>query len=97
MKTVLIIILRSCETVSRKLCINREYKSESSQFSHTFIVVARTMKFLEVVTPPYIYQYPRKGISHINIYNNYYPGGAGGSPTPSDPTVRYFYLFHRFG
>ena len=42
--------------MARKLCINREYKIRISQFSYPIIFVARTMKFLEVVTPQYIYQ-----------------------------------------
>ena len=42
--------------MSRKPCINREDNSKSSQFSYTVIVIVRTMKLLEVVTLPYIYQ-----------------------------------------
>ena len=42
-KTVLRIFLRTCETVSRKPCINRESKSRSSQFSYAVIVVTRTL------------------------------------------------------
>ena len=34
LKTVLRIFLRTCKTVSRKLCINREDKSKTSQFSY---------------------------------------------------------------
>ena len=56
-KTVLKNVLRTCKTVSIKLCIHREDKSKSVQFSYTDIVVARTMKFLSVVTPPSISQY----------------------------------------
>ena len=56
LKNVLIISRLTCKIVSRKKCIHREYESKSSQFSYTFIVVARTMKFLAVVTPPYIYR-----------------------------------------
>ena len=40
----------------RKICINRECKRKNSQFSYKVIVVAKIMKFLEVVTPPSIYQ-----------------------------------------
>ena len=55
LKTVLRIFLRKFKTVSRKSCINRSYKSKSSQFSYTVIVVARTMKYLSVVTSLSIY------------------------------------------
>ena len=41
--------------MSIKQCINREDKTERSLFSYTDIVVTRTMNFLEVVTPPSIY------------------------------------------
>ena len=55
MKTVLNIVLRACKTVSIRPCISREYKIKISKFSYTVIVVAITLKFLAVVTPPYIY------------------------------------------
>ena len=42
--------------MSRKPYVNGEYKSKISQFSYPFIFVAITVKVLEVVTPPYIYQ-----------------------------------------
>ena len=54
-KTFLRFFLITCKTVSRKLRINREAKSKTSQFSYSVTVVKRTMKFLAVVTPPYIY------------------------------------------
>ena len=56
LKTVLNFFLRTRKTVSRKPCINRDNKSKISQFICTVIVVTRTMKFLGVVTPQYIYQ-----------------------------------------
>ena len=56
-ETVMRIVLRTCKTVSIKPCINREYNSKISYFSYIVIVVSRIMKFLEVVTPPYIDQY----------------------------------------
>ena len=55
LKTVLAIFLKTCKTVSIKPCINREDKSNSSQFSYTDIFLTKTMKFLEVLTPPSIY------------------------------------------
>ena len=55
LKTFLIIFLRTCKTVSRKICINREDKSKSSQFSYIDIVVTIKMKFLAVVTLPSIH------------------------------------------
>ena len=48
LKNVLIIVLRTCETVPRKPCINREYNIKISQSSYTAIFVAITMKLLEV-------------------------------------------------
>ena len=56
LKTFLIIVMRTCKTLSRKPCINREDKSKRSQLSYTYIVVTITMKFLEFVIPAYIYQ-----------------------------------------
>ena len=44
------------KTVSRQPCVNRESKIRMSQFSYTVIVVPIKMKFLEIVTPPSIYQ-----------------------------------------
>ena len=44
-----------CKKLSRKLCINREDKGKISQFSYKSIVITRTTKFLEVLTPSYIY------------------------------------------
>ena len=55
LKTVLRMVLRTCKTVSIRQCINREAKSKSSQFSYSVAVYERTMKFLVVVTSPYIY------------------------------------------
>ena len=54
LKTVLIIVLRACKTVSIKPCINREDKSTISPISYVAIFVTSTVKFLVVVTPPYI-------------------------------------------
>ena len=56
LKTVLIIVLMTFKTVSIKQCINIEDKSKISQFSYTVIVVSLTIKFLAVVTLPYIYK-----------------------------------------
>ena len=42
--------------MSRKKCINIEDNIKSSKFIYTVIVVARTIKLLEFVTPPSIYQ-----------------------------------------
>ena len=56
LKIVIVIVLITCKKVSRKIFINRESKSKSSQFSYSVTVVERTMKFLAVVTPPYVYQ-----------------------------------------
>ena len=53
-ETVLIIVLRTRKTVLRKLWINREDKSKSSQFIFTAIVVTRTMNYAVVVILPYI-------------------------------------------
>ena len=47
------------KTVSRNPSINREEKSKISKFSYTVFVVARTMKFPDVVIPPSIYQFSR--------------------------------------
>ena len=55
LKTVLIIFLRTCKTVSRKPYINIEINSRISKFSYKFIVVKRKIKLLAVVTPPDIY------------------------------------------
>ena len=55
LETVLSIFLRTCKTVSRKLFINSQDRSKISQFIYTFIVVTRTMKLLEFVTPPSIF------------------------------------------
>ena len=52
--TVPIIVLIKCKTVSRKPCINREDKSERSQFIFTDILVTRTTYFVVVVAPPSI-------------------------------------------
>ena len=60
LKTVLMVVLIICKTVSIKPYINREDQSEISQFSYTTIVVTITMQFLTVVTPPSIYQYLTK-------------------------------------
>ena len=57
LEKILRIFLRTCKTVLRKPCINREDKSECSQFNYTVIVLTRTMKFLSVVTPPSVYQF----------------------------------------
>ena len=55
--------------MSRKPYVNGEYKSKSSKFSYPFIFVAITMTFLEVVTPPNIYQtdYISKQISVASL------------------------------
>ena len=55
LKTVLVIFLKTCKTMSIKPCINRQDKSYRSQFVYTDIVVTRLMKLPEVVTPSYIY------------------------------------------
>ena len=55
LKTVLIIFLRTCKTVSRKSCIKIEDKNKISEFSYTVIVVEITMKFLVFIIPPSIY------------------------------------------
>ena len=55
LKTILRIVLVTCKTVSRKPCINIEYKRNISKFSYTYIVVIIKMKFLAIVTPPSIY------------------------------------------
>ena len=49
------IFLRTCKTVSRKPCMNREDKSKITHFSYTFILIKVTTKLPEVVIPPYIY------------------------------------------
>ena len=54
LKYVRSIFMRICKSLSRKPCINRAYTSKSSYFSYTYIVVTRTIKFLSVITPPYI-------------------------------------------
>ena len=56
LKNVLRMFLRTYKTVSIKPCKNREDKSKISQFSYTVIFVTIPTKFLEVVTPPSIYQ-----------------------------------------
>ena len=38
-KTVLRMFLRTCRTVSRKPCINREANIKSSQFSYIVVVI----------------------------------------------------------
>ena len=68
LKTVLIIVLGTCKTVSRKPCINREDKSMSSKFSYASIVLTRKMKLLEFVMPPYIYQYYFLKILFLNVH-----------------------------
>ena len=56
LKTFLRIMMRTtCKTVSIEPCINIEEKIKISQFIYTDIFVTRTMKFLAVVTTPYIY------------------------------------------
>ena len=55
LKTFLRMFLKTCKTVSIKLCINREGKINISQFSYTFIVVTITTKSLVVVSPPNIF------------------------------------------
>ena len=55
LKTILIIVLRTCKTVSRKPYINRQDNSKISQFSYSVTVVSITIKLLEVVAPPSIY------------------------------------------
>ena len=47
--------MRTCKTVSRKPCINREAKSRKSQLSYSVTVVETTMKLLAVVKPPSSY------------------------------------------
>ena len=54
LKTVLRMVMRTYKTVSIKPCINREDKSTISPISYVAIFVTRTVKFLVVVTPPYI-------------------------------------------
>ena len=65
LRTVLIIVLRTCITVSRKPCINREDNIKISQFSYKAIVVTRTMSLLVFVTPQYIYQFERKNMGGV--------------------------------
>ena len=55
LKIVLLFVLRTCKTVSRNTCMNIEDMSNISQLSYISVVVTRTMKFLSVVTPTYIY------------------------------------------
>ena len=55
LKTFIRIVLRTCKTVPRKPCINREANIKSSQFIYSVTVVERTTEFLAVVTPPSIY------------------------------------------
>ena len=54
-ETVLIIVMRTYKTVLIKPCINRKDKSTISPFSYAGFSVKRTVNFLVVVTPPYIY------------------------------------------
>ena len=51
LKTVPIIVMRTCTTLSMNSHINREYNRRISQFSYTDIFVTITVKFLSVVTP----------------------------------------------
>ena len=55
MNTTLKTVLRTCEKVSIKPCMNREDNIKISQSIYSIIVVARAMKFLSAVTPTYIY------------------------------------------
>ena len=55
LQTVLRTILRTCKTVLKNPCIIREDKNNISKFIYTDIVVTRTTRFLEVVTPKSIY------------------------------------------
>ena len=55
LKNVLIIFGSACITVSRKPCLSIEVKRKSSKFSYSVAFVERTLKFLSVLTPPFIY------------------------------------------
>ena len=81
LKTVLIIFMRTCKTVSIKPYTNREDGSEISQFSYTDIVVTITMKFLEVLTPPSIYRIEAHDRDHPTV-NDDKSSGGGRTLTP---------------
>ena len=55
LKPVLVIVLRTCKTVSRKLCINREDSRKISQFSYTVIVVEISIKFIAALSSSFIH------------------------------------------
>ena len=67
LKFFLRMFLRTCETVSVKLCINREDKIMSSKFIYTVIFVTRKTNFLDVATPTSIYN----GCSTWNTFWKY--------------------------
>ena len=69
LKTFLRIVLITCKTIPVKQCTNREDNTKISKFSSTIVVVARTMKVLAVVTPPYIYQNINKYKEHLIMDN----------------------------
>ena len=56
LKTVIIIVLIICKSVSGKPCINRKYNIDSSLSSYSVTIVEWKMNFLAVVTPPSIYR-----------------------------------------
>ena len=59
-RAVQIIVKRIFIIVSRKTCVNIEYKIKISKFSYSGTYVERTMKFLGVVTRLSSYQMPKE-------------------------------------
>ena len=67
LKNVLRTALKTCKSVSRKPCINREDESERSQFIYTAIFVIIKMNLLAVITQPSIYQLQTIFILYMSI------------------------------